>query len=168
LQDPIDERQAGGPALDDFLHRVLEVRDQILDFAARVYLHRGVVEAVRKNYFDGHPVLFPDFARRLEVTIDMAERIVDEYNSFTQGRLEQPQGDKGPQAEQPDTGGFSQDGDAIDLAVVLNTVKAQVRQEVGFAVNMAKGDAMAKVGRGRDGHDLAKAAFRRHFGPSGQ
>jgi len=98
----------------------------------------------------------------------MAERIADEYNGFAQARLERPQGDNGPQAEQPDTDGFPPGGCAIDLAAVLNAVKAQVRREVGFAVNMAKGDAMARVGRGRDGHDLAMAAFRRHFKPSGQ
>jgi len=51
---------------------------------------------------------------------------------------------------------------------VLNAVKAQVRQEVAFAVRTAKAEAMTTRGMRQEGRQLAVEAYKTHFGSGGR
>jgi len=69
---------------------VADIRAQVQQHLGKLYLHRLVINAVRDNYFGGHPILFAAEAHRLEGLIETAEALSDEYNGFVRAHRDAP------------------------------------------------------------------------------
>ncbi len=137
-------------------------REQIQRHLGRLYLHELVIGAVRDNYFDGHPILFPAQARRLSELIETAEALADEYNVFVRATravppVEPPTGDGSP----PNAN--SERDSPIDRQCVRNTATAAVRREVAFVVQMAKAETLVALGWNNEGSSLAAKAYTQRY-----
>ena len=141
LRDAIGEDVRSGDSL-------MGIRDQVQDCVAKLYLHRRVVDVVRKHYFGDQPILFPSTARRLEALVDMAEVIVEEFNDFVRAT-------------------FAADGLRlgllIDLEVAQDLARAALGKEIAFAVDRAKGETLIQVGLKEEGRRRLIDAYKKRF-----
>jgi len=138
--------------------RIMEVRQRIEDHLARAYLHRATIAVIRRNYFADRPILFRREANRLEAIIHTAEAIAEEYNGFVRALdSHSREGLRRPTAR----GGSSLQGDlGIDVGAAERRANSQVRDEVAFMVQMAKAQALVKLGREEQARDLAIETWR--------
>ena len=148
-------------ALGSLSERAAAVRSQIEDHLAVLYMERSTAAAIQRNYFAGQPVLFRRDARRLEAAIGTAEAIAEEFNDFVRSLPAQDY-DASPN---PASHGRSdpRDGLCIDLSAVKRTARSQLRAQITFIVNVAKAQALAKLGRDEEGYDLGVRAFRSRY-----
>ena len=143
------------------------LREEIIDLVTRAYLGRDVVEAIRRNYFAGQPVLFPASARYLEAVVEAVEGLAQRYNALVPrnpfrlcfaGRLEEGE----PCEDEPTPEGL------IDLEEIKATVAAKVRGTVAFDVRMAQAETLVGLSMNEEGYRLGLEAFRKQYGPSKQ
>ena len=153
-------RPADEPMPDASADRIAAVRDRIEDHLAALYLERRVATVIQSNYFGGQSILVRKDARRVADSVHWAEAIAEEFNEFV--RSLDPR-----DREVPSTADGAPCSPAdlhIDLQAAKRRASGQVRAEVSFAVNLAKAQALIKLGRDQEGCDLAIESYRSRYG----
>ena len=166
LQQLLAEAAQGAPGPGDGLmpdisaDRIAAVRDRIEDHLATLYLERLTIAVAERNYFGGQSILFQQDARRLADSIDWAEAIAGEFNEFV--RSLDPRDREVPSTA--DGAPCSPADLAVDVQAAKQRARAQVRVEATYSVNLAKAQALVKLGRDQEGCDLAIESYRSRYG----
>ncbi len=158
-----------GPSLFTALTEGDRLREEIVEYAMKAFLSRGVVEAMQQNYFAGQSVLFPVEAKYLDAVVKQAEFLVQQYNFWVPsnpfraglGSLSRCEANDAEPAEEetPPEG-------EIDLEKIKAAAATNVRRDLAFAVRMAQAETLAGFGMNEDGARLGREAFHKHYGPS--
>ena len=140
------------------------LREEIIDYAIKAYLVSDVIEALRRSYFAGQPILFPANSRYLEAVVKQAESLVRQYNVWVPRnpfrlRLLQKPGDGEPTEDETPPEGL------IDLEEIKSAAAANVRRNVAHDVSMAKAETLAGLGMNEEACRLGREAFHKHYGP---
>jgi len=136
--------------------RVRDWKDQAEYFLTEIYTLRMATEVVKRQYFDGQPVVFAGEAKGLDHLITLIVELIGDFNEDLASRLEDQLwlGDAGSEDnELPWT---------IDLTAVTEKVEDPVDHRVSYVVDMAKAEALGLLG---ETEEAAKFADR-HFQPA--
>jgi len=133
------------------------LRDEIIDYAIKAYLVRGVIDALRRNYFAGQPIMLLGNSLYLEAVVKQAESLARQYNGLV------PRNPFLPRFE-PDEDETPPEG-LIDLEEVKAAVAANVRRNVAHDVRMAQAETLAGLGMNEEACRLGREAFHKHYGP---
>jgi hypothetical protein len=110
-------------------------------------MNRQALDVIARNYFDGRPVLFPGGRQRLDAAVEMAEALVEEFNSFVKARLNRFTDDQLLHSEKPGADPLYPDGFFIDVRQISDMAAGEVRGLVSTVVQVAKAEALIAVGR---------------------
>ena len=132
-----------------FRQRVEHWKISALGFLPEIYILSRAINSISQRYFEGQDPLFSEVSDGFDQLLALVEKLVNIYNEALAGDIERSERLLIEPGE-----GQNQSPLTIDLAGLVETVQGSAKEQVAYLVDMAKADALDRLGETRQAFEL--------------